>query len=155
MYRSTVLRSTLLFFTLLQTKSAAASQPAVRNPGLPGSFGFFGSNGNYSSQIGAFYLRFLGENSVSKISHHGSSMLVYPGVVNAEFWKKIESWEPYTFATFSQLVDAETYVIDFGAWIGPTALFLASRAKKVVALEPDPAAFVELQLNAALNGFRV
>ena len=151
-----MLRSSIYVFILLAAVSLeclAEIGSLVRNPGLPGSFGFFGSEGNFSTPLGAFYMRFLGDTNIMNVSHHGSNMFVYPGAINAGFWKGVNSWEPHTFTTFSALVDAETYVIDFGAWIGPTALFLASRAKKVVALEPDPAAFIELQLNAAVNGF--
>ena len=147
-------RNILFVFIATICKVIRAEQGlTVRNPGLSGSFGFFGSEGNFSTQLGAFYTRVLGETNILKVSHHGSDMFVYPGMINAGFWKGIESWEPHTFTTFSAIVDGETDVIDFGAWIGPTALFLASRAKKVVALEPDPAAFIELQLNAAVNGF--
>lgn len=38
-----------------------------------------------------------------------------------------------------------------GAWIGPTALHAAFKAKRVYALEPDKAAFRELRKNFSLN----
>jgi FkbM family methyltransferase len=44
-----------------------------------------------------------------------------------------------------------SYVIDFGAWVGPTAMFASSYAKHVYALEPDPGAYSELYWNIMMN----
>jgi len=41
--------------------------------------------------------------------------------------------------------------VDFGAWVGPTAIFASSYARKVYALEPDPGAYNELHYNVAMN----
>lgn len=41
--------------------------------------------------------------------------------------------------------------IDFGAWVGPTALFASSYAKAVYAMEPDPGAYYELYWNVKMN----
>ena len=41
--------------------------------------------------------------------------------------------------------------IDFGAWVGPTALFASSYAKAVYAMEPDPGAYYELHWNVKMN----
>lgn len=67
---------------------------------------------------------------------------------------KAGTWEPFTFQVYQKHVNQHTTVLDVGAWIGPTALFAASLAKAVVAMEPDPKAFAGLSLNAKLNAFR-
>jgi FkbM family methyltransferase len=69
------------------------------------------------------------------------------------FWKTFAdgSWEPTTFKIFDKFIDPERPMLDIGAWIGPTALYAAKRAKKVFAFEPDPAAFVSLVQNLSLN----
>jgi FkbM family methyltransferase len=60
-------------------------------------------------------------------------------------------FEPETFALFDREVGPDDVVLDIGAWIGPTCLYLARKAKRVVALEPDPAAFAVLKANLVLN----
>lgn len=70
-----------------------------------------------------------------------------------KFWRKATAgrWEPSTFEVIRRCVDAETVVLDIGAWIGPTVLFSARRAKRVEAFEPDPASVAVLRENLALN----
>lgn len=69
------------------------------------------------------------------------------------FWERAScgDWEPDTFRAFDRYVTPGTSVIDIGAWIGPTSLYAAHTARRVVAFEPDPRAFEELQRNVALN----
>jgi FkbM family methyltransferase len=64
----------------------------------------------------------------------------------AEFYDSLESgaWERTTLLLLRALLEREggasgdfSYV-DFGAWIGPTALFAANFAPRVLALEPHP-----------------
>jgi FkbM family methyltransferase len=62
-----------------------------------------------------------------------------------------ESFEPDTYATFARYVTPTSVVLDIGAWIGPTCLWLAARAGRVVALEPDPEAFRVLIANLRAN----
>ena len=71
----------------------------------------------------------------------------------ASFWKEFSagSWEPDTFAVFDQFVDRHTLHLDVGAWIGPTVLYAATRAAKVIGFEPDPVAYGFLQKNVAAN----
>jgi len=72
----------------------------------------------------------------------------------AGWWKRdFDSgrWERGTFDTFHKYINRDTTVIDFGAWIGPTVLFHAQIAKRVYAIECDPHAFEELNLNVLLN----
>ena len=69
------------------------------------------------------------------------------------FWKiyKDNSWEPETFEIFNRYIHSDTTYLDIGAWIGPTVLYGAQIAKKVVALEPDKQAFGYLKENIILN----
>jgi len=61
------------------------------------------------------------------------------------------SWEPSTFKIFDKFLTPESTMLDIGAWIGPTALYAAKRAKKIFAFEPDPIAFFRLCENLDLN----
>ena len=61
------------------------------------------------------------------------------------------TWEPGTLVLMDKLIDQDTVYIGFGAWIGPTALFAAARAKSVHIFEPDPYCFPDLMANLLLN----
>lgn len=69
------------------------------------------------------------------------------------FWNQFAdgSWEPETFRIFDRFLDKEKVFIDIGAWIGPTTLYAASRAKQVMAFEPDPVAWRSLATNLEFN----
>jgi FkbM family methyltransferase len=49
-----------------------------------------------------------------------------------------DEWEPHTFEALRRCVDADTVVLDIGAWIGVTPFWTAQIAKHVIAVEPDP-----------------
>jgi FkbM family methyltransferase len=76
---------------------------------------------------------------------------VTPSIMEPWWQDDFHRWEPLTFATLHRLVDSNTTVIDVGAWIGPTVLFAAHLARRVVALECDPHAAFELSQNVARN----
>ena len=61
------------------------------------------------------------------------------------------SWETSTFRVFERFVDDDSIVLDVGAWIGPTCLWFAHKARHTVCLEPTPAAFNSLQRNLQQN----
>lgn len=67
------------------------------------------------------------------------------------FWREWEAgrWEPETRAALARLLTPETTYLDIGAWIGPTVLWAAPLCRRVIALEPDPVAFVHLTHNVA------
>jgi FkbM family methyltransferase len=69
------------------------------------------------------------------------------------FWDRVEAgrWEPRTLAAIDRLVDRRTTFIDLGAWVGPTTLYAAAVARRVVAVEADPAALDQLRRNLAAN----
>src|SRR5687768_12227840 len=69
------------------------------------------------------------------------------------FWAKVEAgdWEPATLAFIDEQVDEATTFLDCGAWVGPSSLYAAFRARRVVAVEADPAALDQLRRNLAVN----
>lgn len=70
------------------------------------------------------------------------------------FWNIFQdgTWEPNTFKIFDRFLDANKAYVDIGAWIGPTVLYGAGKAKEVYAFEPDPVAYEMLEKNIAYNG---
>lgn len=72
-----------------------------------------------------------------------------------EFWETVAdgTWEPDTFRLIRAVHTRRPggAHLDVGAWVGPTSLFAAHFAARVVALEPDPRAFSELLGNFRLN----
>ena len=73
---------------------------------------------------------------------------------HSKFWRKASAgqWEPETFAVLDQFLSADKDYLDIGAWIGPTVLYGARRARHVWCFEPDPTAFRHLAWNLDLNG---
>jgi FkbM family methyltransferase len=69
------------------------------------------------------------------------------------FWERVEAgrWEPETLAAIDRLIDERTTFLDLGAWVGPTALYAAGRARRVIAVEADPAALDQLRRNLDAN----
>jgi FkbM family methyltransferase len=69
------------------------------------------------------------------------------------FWRKAAAggWEDSTLRFVRDTTDKDTTFIDIGAWIGPVSLVAAARAKRVIAIEPDPVAVRELREIVALN----
>ena len=72
---------------------------------------------------------------------------------HSKFWHKVSAgrWEPDTFRVLDAHLDADHDYLDIGAWIGPTVLYGARKARHVWAFEPDPAAFRALSWNIELN----
>ena len=69
------------------------------------------------------------------------------------YWAYVhhDQWEPQTFALLKTFARPDTVVVDIGAWIGPTTLFAAQSARRVLAFEPDPGAYEMLTANVAAN----
>ncbi len=72
---------------------------------------------------------------------------------HSKFWRKASAgdWEPETFAVLDQFLSPENDYLDIGAWIGPTVLYGARKARHVFCFEPDPTAFRHLAWNLDLN----
>ena len=87
----------------------------------------------------------------------------YAGTLNGEsyhldpyhskFWRKAScgDWEPETFAVLDEYLSPDRDYLDIGAWIGPTVLYGARKARHVWCFEPDPTAFRHLVWNLDLN----
>ncbi|WP_298847499.1 FkbM family methyltransferase [uncultured Ruegeria sp.] len=75
---------------------------------------------------------------------------------HSKFWRKASAgaWEPETFAVLDQHLSDDSDYLDIGAWIGPTVLYGARKARHVWCFEPDPTAFLHLAWNLDLNGIR-
>jgi FkbM family methyltransferase len=69
------------------------------------------------------------------------------------FWAKVEAgrWEQSAFAFLDRWLDENTAFLDCGAWVGPMSLYAAFRARRVVAVEADPAALDQLRRNLTAN----
>ncbi len=69
------------------------------------------------------------------------------------FWDKFESgaWEPETLALLDELLTPQSTFIDVGAWVGPTSLWAAFSARRVISLEADPVALDQLRRNLTAN----
>ncbi|WP_037311871.1 FkbM family methyltransferase [Ruegeria halocynthiae] len=73
---------------------------------------------------------------------------------HSKFWRKASAgnWEPETFTVLDEYLSPDRDYLDIGAWIGPTVLYGASKARRVWCFEPDPTAFRYLAWNLDLNG---
>ena len=69
------------------------------------------------------------------------------------FWSRVNrgDWERQTFKILDQLVKPGSVYCDIGAWIGPTVLYAAQKAKQVYCFEPDRMAYMYLLQNIKLN----
>ena len=69
------------------------------------------------------------------------------------FWELYakNEWEPETFKIFDRFIHPNSVYIDIGAWVGPTVLYAAQKARLSVAVEPDKDAYRELEQNIELN----
>jgi FkbM family methyltransferase len=92
-----------------------------------------------------------GSASLRQIDRKGQ--IFHVADTHPEFWDSLASgqWEPETFALFDHFLDASTVHVDIGAWIGPTVLYAATRARQVIGFEPDPVAFAALEITAKAN----
>lgn len=69
------------------------------------------------------------------------------------WWSQVtdNAWESHTFHIIDKCVSEQSICIDVGAWIGPISLYLGTKVQKVFAIEPDPEAFYDLDLNVSAN----
>lgn len=58
-----------------------------------------------------------------------------------KFYAKLAagSWEPHTFQSLRRVLTPDTVYLDIGAWIGVTPFWASRIARRVIAVEPDPA----------------
>ena len=71
---------------------------------------------------------------------------------NLDFWiNHYPKWEENNFNQIQPFLDKNKTFINIGAWIGTAALYMSHFSKKVIAVEPDRDAFIDLQKNALIN----
>ncbi|MEX0317279.1 MAG: FkbM family methyltransferase [Ruegeria sp.] len=75
---------------------------------------------------------------------------------HSKFWRKASTgnWEPETFAVLDRYLSPDRDYLDIGAWIGPTVLYGARKARHVWCFEPDPTAYRHLAWNLDLNSIQ-
>jgi len=68
-----------------------------------------------------------------------------------DFWAQYDegAWEPQTHDAINEYVTPGSTYVDIGAWIGPTVLWAAPLAGRIIAVEPDPIAVELLIKNPA------
>ncbi|MBE7171720.1 MAG: FkbM family methyltransferase [Williamsia sp.] len=69
------------------------------------------------------------------------------------FWMQFNegNYEKETFIIFNKFLKKHYNYVDIGAWIGPTVLYCAPLVNKVIAFEPDPIAFRQLNKHVSIN----
>jgi len=69
------------------------------------------------------------------------------------FWRSVntKAWEPNTVTILDKCLTSESVYCDIGAWVGPTVLFAAKKARQVYCFEPDTYAFKYLVENIQRN----
>lgn len=74
------------------------------------------------------------------ITYAGSTVTLPDLPDYQKFYRKLAAgaWEPRTFTVLGRNLDKDTVYVDIGAWIGVTPFWAATRAKSVIAVEPDP-----------------
>ncbi|MGE0408287.1 MAG: FkbM family methyltransferase [Amphiplicatus sp.] len=72
---------------------------------------------------------------------------------SSDFWSaaKAGGWEPRTLRFLAAHCRPGAVFVDIGAWIGPLSLFAGRLGARIIALEPDPVAFAELEANLKRN----
>jgi FkbM family methyltransferase len=90
-----------------------------------------------------------------RVERDGVAFVVEPDWTDTHeitFWNAYaEGWERDTLAAIAEFLPAGGVHLDIGAWIGPTLLFAAARAREAHGFEPDPIAYAKLRRNVALN----
>jgi len=95
--------------------------------------------------------RSAGLMSTRIVHRNGVAFAVKSGRYD-NFWSRYErGWEASSFAAIDERVKPGGTFLDVGSWIGPMALYAASKGQRVVCVEADPAALKELQENIEAN----
>eukprot|EP00929_Paragymnodinium_shiwhaense_P051323 TRINITY_DN2583_c0_g1_i1.p1 TRINITY_DN2583_c0_g1~~TRINITY_DN2583_c0_g1_i1.p1 ORF type:complete len:359 (-),score=113.56 TRINITY_DN2583_c0_g1_i1:230-1306(-) len=91
------------------------------------------------------------EHEFSTLEKEGYKLNYAMGQPSQGFYDtEYKAWEPETFEVFRTLAK-DKVALDIGTWVGPTSLWLAHAAKKVVSVEPTQTAFAELCANYEVN----
>lgn len=98
------------------------------------------------------------DDPVITVTRKGTNFRVVDSPLTADwnFWRQWwaeGNWEAPVLDAIDRLLPDGGRLIDIGAWVGPITLWAARRAR-VLAIEPDPAAFAMLKQNVQLNDLR-
>lgn len=91
------------------------------------------------------------------IEYYGHSVTFPDMPERDQFLSKLKEgrWEADLFEFMDQHIDADTVAIDVGAWIGVTPFWAAQKARKVIAVDPDPYCCRVLREMRAMNSLPV
>merc|ERR1719491_774956 len=95
--------------------------------------------------------RYPAETNISVAVKSDVRLCVHAEIGAVELWGAYEDYDRPLFHAFDRYVSRSTVVLDLGAWIGMTTLYLAKRGGAVVALEPSLTAYSQLMDNVELN----
>jgi FkbM family methyltransferase len=87
------------------------------------------------------------------ITYSGRTVTFPDLPAHAAFFDKLAAgrWDSGLFKFIDRFVDERTVYIDIGAWLGVSPFWAAQRAKKVIAVEPDPVCLRALEAMQPLN----
>ena len=99
-------------------------------------------------KLGKIYYRLKGYYPVKINDQHFKCDPAHPG-----FWRIVNNrgFEPEYFNMLDKYLTAKSIYVDMGSWIGPTAIYAASKCEQVYCLEPDKIAYKFLLQNIDLN----
>jgi FkbM family methyltransferase len=86
---------------------------------------------------------------------NASVEMVIDGDIIMQMMGSGKSWEPETRAAWQSLIAPEAMALDVGAYTGVYSIASAHMGAEVIALEPHPANFARLKLNATINSARI
>lgn len=141
-----------------QRSTGAAVDPAVDACAWPAAFRPLQGQEWLDAAVIDFSHPLLPTGSVARVYATKRAGASY--APHREFWATVAdgTWEPTTFRIMRGILGGSAVGRgrggthwDIGGWVGPTTLFAAHYASRVVALEPDPRAFSELLGNVRLN----
>jgi FkbM family methyltransferase len=77
---------------------------------------------------------------MQKVNFFGAELFLVNSPKFEKFFSKLQAgvWEPQTFAFIEKHVDRDTVYLDIGSWIGVTPAWASFKAKRVIAVEPEP-----------------
>tara|TARA_B100001093_G_C26848153_1_gene1023829 strand:+ start:957 stop:1766 length:810 start_codon:yes stop_codon:yes gene_type:complete len=73
---------------------------------------------------------------------------------HTNFWKNVDNYETENYKLFDKLIKKNDIVLDIGACVGKTALYLSKLSTQVYAFEPNSFHFNSLKKNIYLNNIK-
>jgi FkbM family methyltransferase len=91
---------------------------------------------------------------MQKVNFFGAELFLVNSPKFEKFFSKLRAgiWEPQTFAFIEKHVDRDTVYLDIGSWIDVTPAWASFKAKRVIAVEPEPYCCNVIENVVAANG---